>query len=663
MLSANAVSVLEKRYLAHNNQFNRLETPPEMFRRVAGVLASADYQYGHSIAAVERTTEDFYALIYGLDFLPNSPTLANAGARTGQLSACFVVPVPDNLNDIFNAIRVAALTHQTGGGTGFSFSRLRPASDSVAGNQGVSSGPTSFMDVFNAATESIKQGGMRRGANMGILRIDHPDIMAFITHKEDLSKLTNFNISVAVTDAFMQAVEAGTDYALINPRTGTEWGRLDAREVFKTVVLKAWHTGEPGIVFIDRMNRYCPVPWLGEYEATNPCGEQPLLPYESCNLGSINLERFVEYDEQGQPFINWKRLRRAVHTSTRLMDNVIDKNVFPVPEYKLMSDATRKLGIGVMGFARMLFKLSIGYGSLESCKLAGRVMSFIDFESKMASVELAKERGVFPALIGHEEEFQVYFDRLCVERQKHPYRHPDCDYRALAQLVRQYGIRNSNTTTVAPTGTLSIIADTSGGCEPVFAIAFKRWQADMHMIDVDHVFVEYAKANDFYSEELMAAIDANHGSLVGLKGFALPDAALDIFKTAHDVTPRQHVYIQAAFQAFNDSATSKTINFAESATTEDVHEAYMLAWATGCKGITVYRNNSRKFQPLSVAGAAQPSSPGSLGKTIEVTIAHATACPECKTGELRFEEGCEKCVSCGYSACSYQPPVAPPPDK
>ncbi len=606
MLSKNAVTVLEKRYLLKDQRGKLAETPEGLFNRVARALAEPERLYGGTDADVEAAAKKFYDLTYNLDFLPNSPTLANAGTRTGQLSACFVLPVPDDLAGIFESIKNAALIHQTGGGTGFAFSRLRPKNDLVQSTKGVSSGPVSFMDVFNAATESIKQGGMRRGANMGILRVDHPDIMDFVEHKEDLSKLTNFNISVAVTDVFMKAVEEGTDYDLVNPRSGAVDGQLDARKVFKEIVQRAWSTGEPGVVFIDRMNEYCPVPWMGHYEATNPCGEQPLIPYESCNLGSINLERFI-LDTPAGAAIDWERLRGCIHASTHLLDNVIDANKYPIPEIHDVTHATRKIGLGVMGFARMLYRLGIGYGSVESLRVAEELMSFIDYESKVMSLELAKKRGPFPGRLGHEAESNDIFRRMFAERDARPGRHPLATFNALMNEVEKFGLRNSTTTTVAPTGTLSILADTSGGCEPVFALAFKRWQADTHMVDVDGVFLDYAKANGFFSDELMEAIDRNHGSLEHLKDFEVPADAVRIFRTAHDITPEEHVRIQAAFQHYNDSATSKTINFNESATVEDVEMAYRLAYETGCKGITVYRNNSRQFQPLSVSQA--PATP------------------------------------------------------
>lgn len=601
MLSKNAITVLEKRYLRKNEQGAVCETPEDLFRRVASTLAAIDSQYGASSAQVAASTERFYQLMHGLEFLPNSPTLANAGIRTGQLSACFVLPIPDDLGGIFETIKHAALIHQTGGGTGFAFSRLRPKNDLVQSTKGVSSGPVSFMDVFNAATESIKQGGMRRGANMGVLRVDHPDILEFIRHKEDLSKLTNFNISVAITDAFMEAVEAGTSYQLLNPRSFEPSGSMDARMVWNEIIQRAWNTGEPGIVFIDRMNRYCPVPWMGQYESTNPCGEQPLLPFESCNLGSLNLEAFLRTSPQSKASIDYAAMRTAIHTAVHFLDNVIDANHYPIAEIREVTQATRKIGLGVMGFARMLFRMGIGYGTEASLRVAEEVFSFIDFESKVASIELAKVRGQFPARNGHEVESNAYFERIFQERDRMPNRHPLADYASLTREVEAHGIRNSSTTTIAPTGTISIIADTSGGCEPVFALAFKRWQADTQMVDVDSVFLEHAMANGYYSETLMAAIEENHGSLLGLDGFNLPVSALETFVTAHDITPSEHVLIQAAFQHYNDSATSKTINFAEHATVADVETAYQQAWHTGCKGITIYRNNSRQFQPLSTS--------------------------------------------------------------
>lgn len=664
MLSDNAVTILEKRYLKRDDNGNVIEKPDEMFWRVARALAAPEeHNYGGSAQKRHEVEGQFYELMSSLKFLPNSPTLANAGARQMSYSACFVLPVQDDLASIFNSIRDAALIHQAGGGTGFAFSRLRPRNDRVQSTKGVASGPVSFIDVFNAATEVIKQGGMRRGANMGILRIDHPDILEFIRRKADLTKLTNFNVSVALTQEYMEALFADSDYPLKNPTNGEVVGYLNAAEVFDEIVEKAWFTGEPGIIFIDRMNEDCPVPWIGSYEATNPCGEQPLIPYESCNLGSINLEKFVVesvYDlgRQGdyepgmqgcKPHIDWYRLKQAVHLSVRLLDNVIDANWYPLKEIEHVTKATRKIGLGVMGFAKMLYKMGIAYGSSKSLELAGELMSFIDYHSKVASVELAKKRGKFSAMIGHEQEFCAIFDKWAEKRQSSPNRHFSCDYISLANEVKKHGIRNSTTTTVAPTGTLSIIADTSGGCEPVFALAFKRYQADTEMNDVDKVFMDelVEKLGNEQANRVVEKIVMSHGSLLqAVSNGHINEQGkmhklhtmLCTYITAHDVTPLDHVNIQAAFQTFNDSATSKTINFPKSATKDDVKVAYMRAWLTGCKGITVYRDGSREFQPLSTPIPVLPSDQ-----------AAATCCAH---PSITMSEGCWTCSSCGLSGCS-----------
>ena len=679
MLSKNALTVLDKRYFLKDELGRVIEDGESLFLRVAKALAEPDRLYGATDAEVEAVAMKFFQLTYDLDFLPNSPTLANAGTRTGQLSACFVLPVDDCLSNaaampvpgmgsgIFDSIRAQAIIHQTGGGTGFSFSRLRPKHVEgtiigiVGSTKGGASGPVSFMDVYNGATESIKQGGMRRGANMGILRVDHPDILEFIRHKEDLSKLTNFNISVAVTAKFMAAVKYDTRYALVDPHTGLTVKWLEARKVFKEIAHRAWSTGEPGIVFIDRMNEYCPVPWMGSYEATNPCGEQPLLPYESCNLGSINLERFVVEEPDGKVRIDWARLRDVMPGIVHLMENVIDANKYPLPEITEVSLATRKLGIGVMGFGRMLFKLGVAYGSPESLTIAAQIFSFIDFYSKVESIEFAKKRGSFPARNGNEEEFNMFFRRICEERADAEGVHPACDYAWLADEQEKYGIRHSNTGTVAPTGTLSIIADTSGGCEPVYALAFKRWQADTHMIDTDGVFREAVGRLPGMTPEvldgIMAHIDASEGSLSrfldkkradGVWG-SLYDQLAELegtFVTAHDITPEDHVRVQAAFQRFNDSACSKTINFNESATVDDVEAAYMLAYETGCKGITVYRNNSRKFQPLSVSPKAADAPVAELTSTI----------PRADAPDDKICSTCGACSPCGDTCLCGKPP-------
>lgn len=669
-LSANALTVLERRYFLKDEQGQLIEDGDALFDRVAHAVALAELAYQPD--RFQENKDKFVGLLGSLDFLPNSPTLANAGARTGQLSACFVLPVPDDLGGIFDSVKHAALIHKTGGGTGFSFSRLRHCNDRVKGTGGQSSGPLSFMDVFNTATESIKQGGMRRGANMGILRCDHPDILSFIRYKEDLSKLTNFNISVAVTDAFMLAVAEDLTYPLINPRTGLITDYLDAGTVWNELIARAWNTGEPGVIFIDRMNRWNPIPWLGLYEATNPCGEQSLIPYESCNLGSINLEKFVIVDEAGQLVVDWDRLRAQTETAVLFMDDVIDVNRYPLPEIDTVSRATRKLGIGVMGFARMLFALGIRYGSEESQILAEKIMSFIDYHSKLASVQLAVERGPFPARIGHEAESNAYFLRLCQDRDQQPNKHPDCDYLALYCLIEAHGIRNSNTTTVAPTGTISIVADATSGCEPVFGLVFKRLQAERHMLDVDKAFVyalqtaRYPDGSVGFSEKAIETITNtlaepdSHGSLnpyciqrlyeqMNDECVEVVQALAQVFVTAHEISPTQHVLIQASFQKFNDSSISKTINFSSEASVADVATAYNLAWQTGCKGVTIYRDGSRAFQPLATSRPAE--TPAETPEPVD----QDKSCPETDcSGQLEPYPGCRKgkCNQCSYIPCA-----------
>jgi ribonucleoside-diphosphate reductase alpha chain len=672
MISENAQKVLEERYFVRNDKREIIENWEGMTWRVASALAAIEASHGFSPEQVKATAYGFQQDMFNLDFLPNSPALANAGTRTGQLAACFVFPVPDDLADIFNSVRDAVLTHQTGGGTGFSFSRLRPKMDIVQSTKGFSSGPVSFMEAFNQATEVIKQGGMRRGANMGILRVDHPDVIDFIECKNDTTKLTNFNISIAMTEAFMKAVKAGTKYDLVNPRNGEVVLQLDARDVMRKLATGAWLTGEPGIVFLDRMNEYNPVPWLGKYEATNPCGEQPLLPYESCNLGSINLENFVtqrDNDDDAGSFtyvIDWDRLRDVIRRSTHALDNVVDANryVDGVPKIAETAKATRKTGLGVMGFARMLFKLGVAYGSEESFKVAEQVMSFIDYNSKLMSVELSKSRGQFPARSGHVQESNQFFKTICFERHFQKNKHPECDYLGLYDLIEMYGIRNSNTTTNAPTGTLSIIANTSGGIEPVFALAFKRFQAGLHMLDADQVFGQVVKevwSDPRARKQVLEGVDKYHGSIIeytaSVENTVLKkrlEKVAEVFVTAHDLPPMLHVQMQARFQRYNDSAISKTINFGENATIEDIEAAYLASYDEGCKGITVYRNKSRQFQPLALKED---------GKTNEGKDAQAKneseandeaeakpACPNC--GSPNYNP-CEPCENCGHvGACS-----------
>jgi ribonucleoside-diphosphate reductase alpha chain len=599
-LSGNALTVLERRYLMKDEAGRPAEAPADLFWRVARTVAAPDRTYGASDGAVEAVAEEFFRVMASRQWMPNSPTLMNAGRPLGQLSACFVLPVDDSLSNsvsgIYDTLRSMALVHQSGGGTGFAFSRLRPKNDVVRSTMGVASGPVSFMRLYDASTDVVKQGGTRRGANMGILRVDHPDILEFISCKDDTSQITNFNISVAVTDEFMRAMAAGTAYDLVHPRTGGVTGRLDAREVFGKIVAGAWKTGEPGVFFVDRANDYNPVPHLGAYEATNPCGEQPLLPYDVCNLGSINLGLFVRDGE-----IQWSALRQTVHLCTHFLDNVIDANRYPLPEIDSLSKRIRRIGLGVMGWADMLVRLGVPYNSGEAVELGRQVMRFVDEEAKVESERLAEQRGVF----GEWERSIWGPDGSCARDQ------------AGHRVRPMRRLRNCNLTTVAPTGTISILAGCSSGIEPLFAVAFLRNQAGALMADVNEDFVAYAKSGGWYSEALMQRI-AEEGHI---HFDEVPETIQRVFVTAHDVTPEWHIRMQAAFQEFTDSAISKTCNFPETATPDDVRQIYELAYSLGCKGVTVYRDNSRPMQVLSTGktakevAASEPSSPALAGVT------------------------------------------------
>ena len=583
-LSKNALTVLERRYLIKNGEGVVIETVEELFRRVAGAIAVSDRRYDEN-ADCEALADSFYRMMTNLEFLPNSPTLMNAGRPLGQLSACFVLPVEDTMEGIFETIKQAALIHKSGGGTGFSFSRLRPCGSAVNSTGGVASGPISFMKVFNMATEAVKQGGTRRGANMGILRVDHPDIMEFIHCKTNNKEITNFNISVGLTEKFMNAVEAGKDYELVDPHGGRVTGTLNAREVFECIVDAAWHNGEPGIIFLDRLNRDNVVPKAGEIESTNPCGEQPLLPYESCNLGSINLTKMLR-EENGVYSFDWDKLKATAKKAVHFLDNVIDANKYPLTEIDFMTKQTRKVGLGVMGWADALLRLKIPYNSEQAVRLAETVMRAVTEAGREESRELAKARGTFPL-------FQE------------------------STLDQELPQRNATVTTIAPTGTLSLLASCSSGVEPIFGYVYIRNIMDgTEMIEVNPILREVLEERGLYSDELMKKI-AKQGSLEGIE--EIPEEIRRVFVSAHEVSPEFHIRMQAAFQRHTDNAVSKTVNFCNSATREEVAEVYKLAFRLGCKGVTIYRDGSRSEQVLNIGKVkkdGQEESPAEGGQAV-----------------------------------------------